>query len=214
MGNAEGAIAEFRNHNPDAVSHIKQLRDSDTSNIASHSSHSSLPTSSSFMTNHGENIVLEEGEVIKARQDKQAILLPIPPHTTPPIPTIPLFSISERIEGDGPRQEAIMAALMQIRNTMFDYTFSENAADIDRVMVLGCQLVAETSPGEDHTNSIILELSCIWPPGTCCYDKYHFLFTFTLFITCTFIVGHMTDTLLFSHMTHYESLLGSMTRNS
>ena len=110
------------------------------------------------MTDHGKNVVLEEGEVIKASQVKQAIPLPIPPCATPPIPTIPLFSISEWIEGDGPRQEAIMAALMRIHNMTFNYTFSENAADIDRVMVLGCQLMAKASSGEDHTDSIILEL--------------------------------------------------------
>ena len=42
-----------------------------------------------------------------------------------------------------------------------------------------------------------------------------FSFNFpTLFITCTFTVGHMTDALLLLHMTHYESLLRSMTHNS
>ena len=118
------------------------------------------------MTNHGENIVLEEGEVIKARQDKQAIPLPIPPCATPPLPTVPFLSILEQIEGDGARQEAIMATLMQIRNTTFKHMFSENATNINRVTVLGRQLMAKTSPGEDHTDSIILELSRIWPPGT------------------------------------------------
>ena len=29
-------------------------------------------------------------------------------------------------------------------------------------------------------------------------------FFFTLFITCTFTVGHMTDNLLLSHMTHHS----------
>ena len=59
-----------------------------------------------------------------------------------------------------------MAMLMQIRNTMFDHTFTENAADINRVMVLGCQLVAEATPGEDSTNGVILELGHIHPAGT------------------------------------------------
>ena len=47
------------------------------------------------MTDHGENIVLEEGEVVEAGQNKQAIPLPIPPHATPPVPVIPFLSISE-----------------------------------------------------------------------------------------------------------------------
>ena len=59
-----------------------------------------------------------------------------------------------------------MAALMQIRNTTFDHSFAENATDIDRVMVLGRQPMAETSPGEDTTDRVILELGRIWPPGT------------------------------------------------
>ena len=66
------------------------------------------------MSHHGEDIVLEEGEVIEAGQVEQAIPLPIPPRATPPVSTIPLFSISERIEGNSPRQEAIMSALMWI----------------------------------------------------------------------------------------------------
>ena len=66
------------------------------------------------MSQHGADIVREEGEVIEEGQGKQVVPLPIPPRATPPVPTIPLFSISERIEGDGPRQEAIMAALMRI----------------------------------------------------------------------------------------------------
>ena len=45
----------------------------------------------------------------------------------------------------------------------------------------------------------------------------HFIFLsllFTLFIMSTFIVSHMTDAFSLSHMTHYESLLRSMTPNS
>ena len=64
------------------------------------------------MSHHGEDIVHEEGEIIEAGQGKQVVPLPIPPHVTPPVPVIPLFSISEQIEGKGPRQEAIMATLM------------------------------------------------------------------------------------------------------
>ena len=113
MGNTEEAIAEFQNCNPNAVSHIKRLRDNDElPTITLHPPH--FTTSSSFMTDHGEDIVLEEGEVVKTGQVEQAVPLPIPPCTTPPVPTIPLLSISEWIEGDGPRQEAIMATLMQI----------------------------------------------------------------------------------------------------
>ena len=41
-----------------------------------------------------------------------------------------------------------------------------------------------------------------------------FSFLFTLFITCTFIVSHMTDALSLLHMTHYESLLRLMTHDS
>ena len=118
------------------------------------------------MSNHGEDVVCEEGKIIEAGQVEQTVPLPIPPRVTPPVPTIPFFSISERIEGDGPWQEAIMSTLMRIQNTTFDHTFAENAADIDRVMVLGHQPVAETAPGEDTADSIILELSRIWPPGT------------------------------------------------
>ena len=47
-----------------------------------------------------------------------------------------------------------------------------------------------------------------------CHNTYDFLFFFTLFITCTFIVGHMTDRLLLLHMAHYESLLRLMTHDS
>ena len=115
MGNAGGAIAEFQNHNPDAISHIKWLRGNDTSpSIAPHPPHFTSSSSLSFMTNHGEDIVLKEGEVVEASQDKQVVPLPIPPRATPPVPTIPFLSISEWVEGDGPRQEAIMAALMRI----------------------------------------------------------------------------------------------------
>ena len=64
------------------------------------------------MTNHGEDVVLEEGKVIETGQVKQALPLPIPPRVTPPIPTIPFLSVLEWIEGSGPRQEAIMATLM------------------------------------------------------------------------------------------------------
>ena len=118
------------------------------------------------MSNHGENTVCEEGEIIETSQVKQTVPLPIPPHATPPLPANTLLSISERIEGDGPWQEAIMSTLMRIRNTMFDYTFAKNATDIDRVMVLGCQPMAETLPGEDTADSVILELNRIQPPGT------------------------------------------------
>ena len=118
------------------------------------------------MSNHGENTVREEGEIVEAGQVEQVIPLPVPPCATPPVPTIPLFSILERIEGDGPWQEAIMSALMRIQNTTFDHTFAENAADIDRVMVLGRRPVAEASPGEAATDSVILELGRIRQPGT------------------------------------------------
>ena len=118
------------------------------------------------MSQHGENNVHEEGEIVEAGQDEQTIPLPVPPRATPPVPTVPLFSISERIEGNGPRHEAIMSALMRIRNTTFDHSFAENAADIDRVMVLGHQPMAETSTGEAATDSVILELGRIRPPGT------------------------------------------------
>ena len=64
------------------------------------------------MPNHSEDIVLEEGEVIEASQVEQAIPLPIPPHATPPLPTVPFLSILDWIEGSSPRQEAIMATLM------------------------------------------------------------------------------------------------------
>ena len=43
--------------------------------------------------------------------------------------------------------------------------------------------------------------------------QFSFLF-FTLFITCTFTVGHITDALLLLHMTHYESSLRSVTYDS
>ena len=169
MCHVEEALAEFRNHHPNAISHIKRLgADIGPSDLVP--SAISTPLSSLLhthsMTTHGEDIVLEEGEIVQEGQDEQAVPLPIPPCTTSPLPTIPLLSILEWIEGNGPRQEVIMAALMRIRNTTFNHTFSENAANIDRVMVLGCQLVAKTSPGENHTNSIILELGCIQPPGT------------------------------------------------
>ena len=108
MEHATEAIAEFRNRNPDAISHIKGLRsDGEGANPLS-----SIPFVSSIiahMSQHGENAVRKEGEVIEEGQDKQVVPLPIPPHATPPVPTIPLFSISERIEGDGPWQEAIMS---------------------------------------------------------------------------------------------------------
>ena len=113
------------------------------------------------MSNHGEDAVCEEGEIVEAGQVEQVVPLPIPPRATPPVPTIPLFSILEWIEGDGPQQEAIMSTLMWIRNTTFDHIFAENAADIDRVMVLGCWPMAEAMPGEDATDSVILELSHI-----------------------------------------------------
>ena len=66
------------------------------------------------MSYHGEDTVREEGEIVEEGQVEQTIPLPIPPRATPPVPTIPLFSISEWIEGNGPRQEAIMSALMPI----------------------------------------------------------------------------------------------------
>ena len=128
MEHATEAIAEFRNCNPDAVSHIKRLRsDREQTNPTS-----PLPfvIPITHMSHHGENTVHEEGEIVKERQSEQAIPLPIPPHVTPPVPTVPLFSISEWIEGDGPRQEAIMSALMRIRNTTFDYTFVTSTTDV------------------------------------------------------------------------------------
>ena len=165
MEHATEAIAEFRNRNPDAISHIKRFRSDEEQTTPI----SSIPFISSIITHmsqHGENTVHKEGKTIEEGQNKQVVPLPIPPCVTPPVPVIPLFSISEQIEGEGPRQEAIMAALMQICNTTFDHTFAENATDIDRVMVLGCQPMAKASPGEGNTDSIILELSHIWPPGT------------------------------------------------
>ena len=66
------------------------------------------------MSSQGENPVHEEGEIVKEGQVEQTLPLPIPPCTTPPVSTVPLFSISERIEGDSPRQEAIMSTLMRI----------------------------------------------------------------------------------------------------
>ena len=111
MGNAEEAMAEFRNCNPNTASHIKRLRDNnELPNPALDPLHSI--TSPPLMSNHGEDIILEEGEVVEAGQGKQVVPLPIPPHATPPVPVVPLFSILEWIEGEGPRQEAIMAALM------------------------------------------------------------------------------------------------------
>ena len=118
------------------------------------------------MSNHGENNVHKEGEIIEEGQSEQAIPLPIPPCTTPPVPTVPFLSVSEWIEGNSPRQEAIMAALMHVCATTLNYTFGENATDINRIMVLGCWPVAETLPGQEATDSIILELNGIWPPGT------------------------------------------------
>ena len=165
MDHAVEAIAEFRNRNPDAISHIKELR----GDKEPHHPTSSLPfvTSTPFMSNHGEDTIREEGKVIETSQVEQTVPLPIPPRTTPPLPANTFLSILEQIEGDGPWQEAIMSTLMQIRNTTFNHTFAENATDIDRVMVLGHQLMAETSSGEGNSNCIILELDHIQPPGTC-----------------------------------------------
>ena len=89
MGHTEEAIAEFRNRNPNAVSHIKRLRDNDEfPNSMSSPCHPSI--SSYFMSDHGEDTIHEEGEIVKAGQDEQTLPLPIPPHATPPVPTIPL----------------------------------------------------------------------------------------------------------------------------
>ena len=114
MGHTEEALAEFKCHNPNAISHIKRLNKEMTSlGLFTPTTISTpLPTLLRSMTTHGEDIVLEEGEVVEAGQDKQAIPLPIPPHVTPPIPTVPFLSVSEQIEGNGPWQEAIMATLM------------------------------------------------------------------------------------------------------
>ena len=42
------------------------------------------------MSQHGENTVHEGGGIIEEGQVEQAIPLPVPPRTTPPVPTIPL----------------------------------------------------------------------------------------------------------------------------
>ena len=39
--------------------------------------------------------------------------------------------------------------------------------NINQIMVLGCQLVAETPLGEDHAHGVILELNSVWAAGTC-----------------------------------------------
>ena len=188
MDHAREAIAEFRNHNPDAVSHIKKLGSDEE--LVNPTSSFPFVTSATSMSNHGEDTVCEEGEVIETSQVEQTVPLPIPPRATPPVPTVPLFSISEQIEGNGPRQEAIMSALMRIWNTTFDHTFAENAADIDRVMVLGHQPMAETSTGEAATDSVILELGCIRPPGTCPPSVHHTTDTTTM---TTAVLHHGRD---------------------
>ena len=180
MEHSAEAIAEFKQLNPNAISHIKSIT-GDTVALNLRTPHSSLsPVLSSIicsMSSHGEEATVPISPQTKmvplirpdepfgiasddSSEEAQAPL-PILPCETPPLSAAsqlhPLLATVGPLEA---RQRATLAALLRIWATASVVTggnSNNDIVDIDQIFTISSQPIP-TEATEDHPNPTVLEL--------------------------------------------------------